>query len=70
MFQLDLLHDPRPKKFNKHSLFIIHLQNWIDSVQPHFHELQADSIEEGQFGVSEVNICMVEEEDEVAIHST
>ena len=37
--------------------FILHLQNWISLVQPSFHVLQADSIKEGPFGASEVNIC-------------
>ena len=46
--------------------FILHLQNWIDSVQPSFHVLQADLIEQGPFGASEVNICTVEVADEIA----
>ena len=46
--------------------FIFHLQNWIDSVQPSFHVLQAYSIEEESFGPSEVNICTIEVADEVA----
>ena len=46
--------------------FILLLPNWIDSVQPLFHVLQADLIEEGPFGASEVNICWVEVVDEVA----
>ena len=112
MFQLDLLHDPRRRRFNKHSffiykigdstnihysstkldrlgstiisrirswydwqrtieylhgwswktiptgpIFIIHLQNWISSIQPSFLELEANTIDEGQ-----LNICMVEVE--------
>ena len=45
--------------------FILHLQNWIDSVQPSFVVLQ-DSFEEWLFGGSEVNICMIEAANEVA----
>ena len=37
--------------------FILHLQNWIGSVQPSFLELEADTIDEGQ-----LNICTVEVE--------
>ena len=32
--------------------FILHLENWIDSVQPLFHVLQADLIEKRSFGSS------------------
>ena len=46
--------------------FIVHLQNWIGSIQPSFHVLQTNLIEEESFGVSEVNICTVEVADEVA----
>ena len=46
--------------------FILHLQNWIGLIQPLFHVLQADLIDEGPFEASEVNICMVEVRDEVA----
>ena len=46
---------PKSKKIQQ--AFILHLQNWIGSVQPSFHVLQADSIEEGPFGASEVNFC-------------
>ena len=45
--------------------FILHLQIWIGSVQPSFHVLQTDSIEEGSFGASEVNICTIEVKNEV-----
>ena len=55
---------PKSKKIQQ--VFILHLQNWIGSVQPSFHVLQADSIEEGPFGASEVNICIVEIADEIA----
>ena len=40
--------------------FILHIQNWIDSVQPTFPVLQANSIEEWPFRASEENICTVE----------
>ena len=46
--------------------FIIHLQNWIGSIEPSFNVLQVDSIEERLFGALEVNICTVEVADEVA----
>ena len=46
--------------------FILHLQNWIGSVRPSFHVLQANSIEEIPFETSDVNICIVEVADEVA----
>ena len=56
-------------KANKsQQVFILHLQNQIGSVKPSFHVLQADSVEEGPFGASEVNICTVEVADEVAIN--
>ena len=58
----------KPKKIQQ--AFILHLQNWIGSVQPLFHVLPADSIEKGQFGASEVHICMVEVADEVVINCT
>ena len=48
MFELDLLHDPRRRRFNK---FILHLQNWIGSVQPSFVELEADMIDERQLNI-------------------
>ena len=35
--------------------FILHLQNWIGSVQPSFIELEVDTSDEGQ-----LNICTVE----------
>ena len=50
--------------------FILHLQNWIDSVHHLFHVLQADSSEETPFGASEMNIFTVEGADEVAINNT
>ena len=33
--------------------FILHLQNWIGSVQPSFVELEADTIDEGQYSFEE-----------------
>ena len=64
MFQLNLLHDQRPRTFN------IQLQNWIGSVQPPFHVLQVDSVEEEPFGALKVGICKVEVEHEVNTNST
>ena len=56
MFQLDLLYDSMPRRFNQHSFFI-------------YHVLPPDSIK-GSFGASGVNTYMVEVADEVAIKCT
>ena len=37
--------------------FILHPQNWIGSIQPPFHVIKVDLIEELPFGASKVNIC-------------
>ena len=42
----------------------------MGSVRPSFHVLRADSIEERPFGATEVNICTIEVEDEVAVNNT
>ena len=36
--------------------FILHLQNWIGSVQPSFVELEADTIDEEQLNIFTVEV--------------
>ena len=47
--------------------FILHLQDWISSVQPLFHMLEADSSKERPFKALKVNICTVEVADQIVI---